>query len=413
MGLVSSTQAGATSSSAEPRTPSRLSKPSPPEVPEPAIPLPANPEPSHPHHTPNHRRIGSATEASTKLKERRAWYHHLKRDIPVSERKAKKSAVIVRSLIVGQPTTASPKITRAAARPQLIKVKSRLTEPKSANRIIAQLRTLSPLGDDAVTANSAARLGEKASSPVDPIHAVCLEHPDAEMDRLYFSKSGDGDNSKLDVTSLVDVGSATMNGLFELMNGINVIDLVKSPDLGLGQPGDGPGVLAGALPTPETVSVYPPTDRMSVLTYWWGLELVLPPPSLAFLSSAHSVSGSVMNFLTALSMVNNGVREILPFIRYISQFVDFEFNQIKGQDQGKGVICAATWIMPAALVPRPWDFADPPIPSINPPKDKDELKDPPESNPLPNPQPAPTPAPSKPSPTTGMPFLTPVPVTAA
>ena len=50
-----------------------------------------------------------------------------------------------------------------------------------------------------------------------------------------------------------------------------------------------------------------------------------------------------MNFLTALSLVNNGVREIMPLVRYMSQFIDFEFNQIKKQDQGKGVVCAATW----------------------------------------------------------------------
>ena len=50
-----------------------------------------------------------------------------------------------------------------------------------------------------------------------------------------------------------------------------------------------------------------------------------------------------MNFLSALALINNGVREILPFIRYISQYVDFEFNAIRGQDKGKGVVCAATW----------------------------------------------------------------------
>lgn len=50
-----------------------------------------------------------------------------------------------------------------------------------------------------------------------------------------------------------------------------------------------------------------------------------------------------MNFLSALSLVNNGIREILPFVRYISQFIDFEFAQIKRQDQGQGVVCAATW----------------------------------------------------------------------
>ena len=92
----------------------------------------------------------------------------------------------------------------------------------------------------------------------------------------------------------------------------------------------------------------------------------------------------MLNFLSALALVNNGVREILPFVRYIAQFVDFEFTSIRGQDQGKGVVCAATWcvafvhytvrdkhetrsdtsfcrIMPAAMVPRPWDFPDPPV----------------------------------------------------
>ena len=69
---------------------------------------------------------------------------------------------------------------------------------------------------------------------------------------------------------------------------------------------------------------------------------------------------TVVNFLTSLSVANGGVAEILPFIRYISTYIDMEFSQIQGQDEGKGVVCAETWIMPAALVPRPWDFADPP-----------------------------------------------------
>lgn len=60
--------------------------------------------------------------------------------------------------------------------------------------------------------------------------------------------------------------------------------------------------------------------------------------------NAQSISGTVMNFLTALSLVNNGVREVLPFIRYIAQFMDFEFNNIKAQDEGRGVVCAATWL---------------------------------------------------------------------
>lgn len=58
---------------------------------------------------------------------------------------------------------------------------------------------------------------------------------------------------------------------------------------------------------------------------------------------AQSISKTVVNFLTAMATVNNGVREILPFIRYISQFLEFEFNTIQGQNEGLGVVCAATW----------------------------------------------------------------------
>lgn len=70
---------------------------------------------------------------------------------------------------------------------------------------------------------------------------------------------------------------------------------------------------------------------------------MLPPPTLVYLSKEPSISTAVINFLTAMSMINNGVREILPFVRYISQFVDFEFKAILKQDRGAGVVCAATW----------------------------------------------------------------------
>lgn len=51
----------------------------------------------------------------------------------------------------------------------------------------------------------------------------------------------------------------------------------------------------------------------------------------------------MINVLTALAVLNEGAREILPFVRYISSFIDTEFNMIKREDRGKGVVCAATW----------------------------------------------------------------------
>lgn len=316
---------------------------------------------------------------------------------PPSKRKAKKYALIVRGLITGQPTAIRPKVTKTVARPQLIQVKSHLAESKYANPIIAELRTLSPSGDHSLVT---AELDQKDKPVmVRPMHAVCLPHPDAEAHRHYFSNKSEGISTELDFFSLATT-NLSAERLWKFINEVHIIDFINSPDFGLGQPGDGSGILAGAVPTPETIingfeqitpelmtlgfaigenilpdhkGVFPPIDRMSVLTYWWGFELVLPLPSLAFLASVHSISGAVMNFLAALSLMNNGIREILPFIRYIAQFADSEFEQIQKQNRGKGVVCAATWIMPAALVPRPWDFRDPPVLTLDSPGDRNEL----------------------------------------
>jgi hypothetical protein len=176
----------------------------------------------------------------------------------VSKKKAKESAVVVRSLILGPTGTASPKVTRNVARPQLTKIKSQLVEPKSARRIIAELHTLPTLGEETVTTKTVGGSGLQrhgASGNVAPIRAVCLEHTDAEADRLYFSKLKGvvGNDMDSSLAPFAALGSASIDSLVGLINDIHVVDLVTSPDLGLGQPGNGSGLLAGALPTPETV----------------------------------------------------------------------------------------------------------------------------------------------------------------
>ncbi|KAG6812602.1 hypothetical protein H0H92_001953 [Tricholoma furcatifolium] len=307
-----------------------------------------------------------------------------------ADKRAKDSALILRSLIVGP--TASPQLTSLYARPQLSKLKSQLMEPKSANKVIAQLRVLPALDAHPQSQNSRT----PPSPSLGLIHAVCLQHTDADIEKLHFSPLASTTPGLMHHASIY--GAAPIEEVTKMLSNMNVVSLFTAPGLGIGQPGDGEGILAGAVPTAETVingfeqitpqlmalgyatgksimvdhkagiGIHPPTDRMSVLTYWWGLELLLPPPSLDNLAQAKSVAGTVVNFLTALALVNNGVKEILPFVRYISQYIDFEFNTIKSQDQGQGVVCAATWIMPAALVPRPWDFPPPPPPSkLTPP----------------------------------------------
>ena len=189
----------------------------------------------------------NGTTASTQLQERGARYWHLMQLTPSSERKAKKYALIVRSLITGQPTAVRPKVITTAARPQLIKIKSHLVEPKYANPIIAELRTLSPSGENPVVT-----AGLDPSITVGLLHAVCLQHPDAEAHRHYFSNNSEGGSTQLDLLSLATTRSP-VERLWKLINDVHVVDLIHSPDFGLGQPGDAPGILAGAVPTPETI----------------------------------------------------------------------------------------------------------------------------------------------------------------
>ncbi|KAH9961228.1 hypothetical protein BC827DRAFT_1383913 [Russula dissimulans] len=349
-----------------------------------------------------------------------------------ADRRAQKSALLVRSLIVGQNADegglASPQKAGMSSA-QLKNVKTQLLEPKTAGKILAQLRALPALS------NSAYGAGQH-------IRAVCLPYLDEEADKLHLShlnflqdvKSTAAaaatatkvttDTEKTHPLSLTPVAGA-VEAVTKVLRDSHVVSLFSAPNMGLGQPGDGPGLLAGALPTAETVvsgiekitpqlmalsyatghpaipehkGVYPPTDRMSILTSWWGFELLLPPPTLAYLNGVESKSKTVLNILTVLGGVNEGVREILPFARYIAQYVDFEFNEINSQDQGKGVICTATWIMPIAMIPRPWDFSDPPKtlqPGLNgqavsPPSNEAPASP---ASPLPTTQsPAPTPA---------------------
>ncbi|QRW08385.1 hypothetical protein RhiLY_07384 [Ceratobasidium sp. AG-Ba] len=244
-----------------------------------------------------------------------------------------------------------------------------------------------------------------------PIHGCCLDTTDEEAEEKHFSKltgsrfAAQGSQSALTGAG-ANIGSADLSSLIPVLKDMRLVNLQASPDmssmsaaslsadltapdLGFGQSADKNGPLAGSVPStgsladgmekvgqtlmslgfatttavlPSHVGVYPPKDRMSVLTFsnfvvdWWGYEVVFPPPTMLYLGKVKSISGALLNFLTAFSLFSNGVREMLPFIRYIAQFIDFEWNAIKAQDKGRGVV-----VMPAALVPRPWDFVDPPV----------------------------------------------------
>jgi hypothetical protein len=327
------------------------------------------------------RRMRAATAAA----------EHAVPKLSFADRRAHHDALVVRALLVGTSgISPSPAKTSKAAvsKSDVSKTKAALLQPREANKVIAQLRKLP--SDDASASHA-------------PIHAVCLQENDADADAKHFhlmrkdpSVKGDAVAQDVSISSrLPSISFAALDSVAETFRGLELVSLVTAPDFGLGQPGDGNGILSGALPTAETIingaiqitpqlmslgyatgraivpnhtGVYPPTDRMSVLTCafhlwyiftvslqlltslasidWWGLELVMPEPTMSYLDRAQSVSHTMMNFLSALALVNGGVREILPFVRYISQFIEWEFSAIKGQDMGQGVVCAATWYAP-------------------------------------------------------------------
>ena len=154
-------------------------------------------------------------------------------------KRAWQSALFVRNLIVG-PTSEGPKMTAAVAKPELKKVKSLLLEPKKANELINQLRKLPARGDPSQSGNG-------------PIHAVCLSHPDEEEAALHFEKLASSISGNV-ATLVADPDVvAPLGKIVETFKEMHIINLVTAPDLGLGQPGNGEGLLAGALPTAKTV----------------------------------------------------------------------------------------------------------------------------------------------------------------
>jgi hypothetical protein len=193
---------------------------------------------------------------------------------------AKQTAILVKSIIIG-PTDPKAGTVPAVSKQQLNKINSQLTDNKKANEIISHLRTLS-VGDD------------KAAGQ--PIHAVCLAYTEEEADRRHFSLLAPGggtataepteeakpapteaakaeptEAAKAEPTeaakteppqavlapipALVSPKTVTseISALQDMWSNMHVINLITAPGLGLGQPGDGAGLLAGAVPTAATI----------------------------------------------------------------------------------------------------------------------------------------------------------------
>jgi hypothetical protein len=211
-----------------------------------------------------------------------------------SDKRARDTALVVRQFIVGSPSPSAPKVSAAVAKPTLSKIKSQLLDPKSANKLIQHLKDLPPV-DPPEDADTTKPIPVTSA----PIHAVCLAHTDEEAYKLFFAKLED--EAKATASTAASTAASTfsvmsaipVDQLSNVISQMHLISLITTPDLGIGQPGDGEGILAGAIPTAETVikgfeqitpqllalgyatgkavlpdhtGVYPPLDRISVLT---------------------------------------------------------------------------------------------------------------------------------------------------
>lgn len=185
-----------------------------------------------------------------------------------SDRRAKDSALLVRSLIVGQNSGADSTVPLVRVSPaQLNTVKAQLLQPKTANSVIAQLKALPALSDSS-SQNSA------------PIRAVCLPYTDEVVAEKHFSQLRDVEPTKEPTEGhtlhLPTITSATSESIIESLKALHIVSLFTAPDLGFGQPGNGPGLLAGAVPTAETVinGIEKITPELMTLSYATGKSII-------------------------------------------------------------------------------------------------------------------------------------------
>ncbi|KAF9204236.1 hypothetical protein BGZ49_005549 [Haplosporangium sp. Z 27] len=99
----------------------------------------------------------------------------------------------------------------------------------------------------------------------------------------------------------------------------------------------------------------PPTDAISAYTFWWGYEIYVPHNCMSQLQRVSNTSQIFFGFLSGAITGIPGLAALVPLTRIISAWVGFQWAVIQAEDLGKGVVLSATWVLPVALAPRPWD----------------------------------------------------------
>lgn len=212
-----------------------------------------------------------------------------------SEKQAQESALLLRELIVGPSSNPPNKLkSKARSSAEVEKVKAQLARPKTAGKVIAQLRQLSS-SDEPVVVGKGANGETLTGLPKGPIHAVCLPYTDAEAQDRHFArlatdKPAPGDaqegatrsvsvhlHTQSTEAEICSVANASITSLQMVFSEVNLVSLVTTPDLGLGGPPDGPGILSGALPSAQAIiqGVEQITPQLMALGYATG-KAVMP-----------------------------------------------------------------------------------------------------------------------------------------
>ncbi|GAA6042526.1 hypothetical protein JCM8097_004647 [Rhodosporidiobolus ruineniae] len=110
----------------------------------------------------------------------------------------------------------------------------------------------------------------------------------------------------------------------------------------------------------------PPTDRLSVRCTWWGYELYLPEAIFSKLvSDVGPVASALASLAAGLTLLSTNLpsfllslpggpllASLLPLVSTVVASLSWYWKTIQSRDKGEGVVLAATWVLPMAVVPR-------------------------------------------------------------
>jgi hypothetical protein len=136
----------------------------------------------------------------------------------------------------------------------LHQVKASLLDPSSSKQVISLLHDL-----PASESKSPSKLVEVApTAPTAPIRVICLDCNDEEANEKWFSKlplSTVPTRAGAQDFTVPSVADADVKSLESFFKKVQIVNLVQAPDLGIGQPTDGKGILAGCIPTARAISL--------------------------------------------------------------------------------------------------------------------------------------------------------------